>query len=156
MLGWPTCSCGYFSDARRLLVGIGIRGAASEATRGVGAALGGRRAGVGSTTRRRGSPGIRDEGVSGVLWIAGDFHWGALATVGRPGDPADDMWEVFCGPGGSGINPLVFLINADDHYRLVVREHNYVAFECDPMAQTIQLAFIGDDGAVIETETLQF
>ena len=99
---------------------------------------------------------IRDEGVSGVLWIAGDFHWGALATVGRPGDPADDMWEVFCGPGVSGINPLVFLINADDHYPLVVREHNYVAFECDPMAQTIQLAFIGDDGAVIETETLQF
>ncbi len=97
---------------------------------------------------------IRDTGVEGVLFIAGDFHWGALATIGRPGFDYDDQFEVFCGPGGSTINPLAFVVQPGDHYRLVIRQHNYTAFEADPVAGTIRVAFIADDGAVIGTETL--
>lgn len=99
---------------------------------------------------------IADNAISGVLWIAGDFHWGALSTIGRPGDPWDDQREVFCGPGGSGINPIVFLLQPNDHYELVIKEHNYTAFECDPDAGTIRVAFIADDGSVIGLSTIAF
>ena len=97
---------------------------------------------------------IRDTGIEGVLWIAGDFHWGAVATIGRPGNDFDDMYEVFCGPGGSFINPIVLLLNPNDHYPSVIKQWNYTVFEADPVAGTIQLAFIANDGSVIDSQTL--
>ena len=97
---------------------------------------------------------IRDSNIRGVLWIAGDFHFGALAHVGRPGSLHHFQYEVFCGPGGSDLNPVVWLLNPNDHYEQVVKEFNYVAFECDPDAGTIQVAFIADDGGVIANQTL--
>ena len=97
---------------------------------------------------------IRDNNIRGVLWIAGDFHFGALAHVGRAGSLHHFQYEVFCGPGGSDLNPVVWLLNPNDHYEQVVKEFNYVAFECDPDAGTIQVAFIADDGSVIANQTL--
>ncbi len=97
---------------------------------------------------------IRDSNIPGVLWLAGDFHWGALAHVGRPGNEHHFQYEVFCGPGGSDINPVVWVVNPNNHYDQVIKEHNYVAFECDPVAGTVQLAFIADDGGVIASQIL--
>jgi phosphodiesterase/alkaline phosphatase D-like protein len=98
---------------------------------------------------------IQDHAIEGILFIAGDFHWGASCSVGRPGTAHDNLREVFCGPGGSAINPLLIVFNPPaDHYDLVVKRFNYVGFECDPDAGTIRLAFIGDDGAVIDQQVL--
>jgi alkaline phosphatase D len=97
---------------------------------------------------------IRDSGVQGVLWLAGDFHWGAVSSIGAPGDDFDDQTEVFCGPGGSFINPIVLLLNPNDHYSSVIKAFNYTAFEADPDAGTIQLAFIDNNGNVIDSQTL--
>ena len=63
---------------------------------------------------------------------------------------------MFCGPGGSSINPIVFLLQPNDHYELVIKEHNYTAFECDPDSGTIRVAFIADDGSVIGLSTIAF
>lgn len=97
---------------------------------------------------------IRDAGVPGVLFIAGDFHWGAIATIGRPGFDHDDRYEVFCGPGGTSINPLMAVVNANDHYLEVVKRHNVTLFEADPAAGTIRVVFVADDGSVIAERTL--
>lgn len=92
---------------------------------------------------------IADNAIAGVLWIAGDFHWGAVATIGRPGDPHDDRHEVFCGPAGSLVNPLA-LLAGPDHYPVVVDTWNAVVFEADPQAGTIRIVFEGDTGIVAE------
>jgi alkaline phosphatase D len=97
---------------------------------------------------------IEAQPIEGVLWLAGDFHWGALSTIGRPGDPHDGQREVFCGPGGSLINPVAFVVPEGDHYELVVREYNSVLFEADPAAGTIRVVFVGDGGGVIAERTL--
>lgn len=97
---------------------------------------------------------IRDSGAEGVLFIAGDFHWGALATIGRPGFDHDDLYEVFCGPGGSTINPLMAVVNANDHYLEVIKRHNVTLFEADPAAGTVRVLFVADDGSVIADRTL--
>lgn len=97
---------------------------------------------------------IRDTGVQGVLFIAGDFHWGAVASIGRPGFDYDDQWEVFCGPGGSTINPLMLLVQPNDHYTQVIKQHNVTLFEADPDAGTIRVRFVSDSGDVIAEQTL--
>jgi len=98
---------------------------------------------------------IQDNAIEGILFIAGDFHWGASCSVGRPGTAHDNLREVFCGPGGSAINPLLIVFNPPaDHYDLVIKRFNYVGFECDPDAGTVRLAFIGDDGSVIDEQVL--
>jgi len=119
--------------------------------------------GVAADDRWDGHPAQRDElldhihdlGIEGILFIAGDFHWGASCSVGRPGTKHDQLREVFCGPGGSAINPLLWVFDPPaDHYDRVIRSFNYVGFECDPDAGTVRLAFIGDDGGIIDEQTL--
>jgi alkaline phosphatase D len=92
---------------------------------------------------------ITDQAIGGVLWVAGDFHWGAVATIGRPGEPHDDLTEVFCGPAGSFQNPLAALARPD-HYPVVVRDWNSVTFTADPDEGTITVAFEGDTGRLAE------
>lgn len=97
---------------------------------------------------------IEREGIAGVLWISGDFHFGALATVGRPGQRGDGLWEVFCGPGGSLVNPIAYVLRPDNHFHAIVTRFNVVVFEADADAGVVRVAFIGDDGAVITSRTL--
>jgi alkaline phosphatase D len=92
---------------------------------------------------------IAEHAIPGVLWVAGDFHWGAVATIGRPGDPYDDRYEVFCGPSGSLINPIAAFAQPD-HYPVVVRDWNAVVFEADPDAGTVRVRFEGDAGLLVE------
>ncbi|MEZ4235231.1 MAG: alkaline phosphatase D family protein [Myxococcota bacterium] len=49
---------------------------------------------------------IADNGITGVLWVSGDVHWGAIATVDLPGSGRPDQIEVICGPAGSLVNPV--------------------------------------------------
>jgi alkaline phosphatase D len=92
---------------------------------------------------------ITDHAIPGVLWVAGDFHWGAIASIGRPGEAYDGLTEVFCGPAGSLVNPLANLAGPD-HYPVVVRDWNAVTFEADPDAGTIRVVFEGDQGPLTE------
>jgi alkaline phosphatase D len=92
---------------------------------------------------------IADNAIPGVLWIAGDFHWGAVTNIGRPGQPHEDLHEVFCGPGGSIVNPLC-RIAPPDQYPVVVDRWNSVLFEADPVAGTIRVVFQGDNGILAD------
>lgn len=98
---------------------------------------------------------IRDNGVTGVLWISGDFHLGMVNRVDMAGGPGDDQWEVLTGPAGSDVNPLGALLELDDQFQLVVLEWNWTRFELDPSLGTCLVQFIGDDGAVLGEKTLE-
>ena len=90
------------------------------------------------------------EGIPGVLWLAGDFHFGLLARV----DPGTDVWEVLAGPAGSFLNPIVETLDDTDRFPVAFGAFNYVRFTADPGTGTIAVAWIGDDGAAIAETVL--
>ena len=99
---------------------------------------------------------VTERGVTGVLWVSGDFHWGAVTRVGdEPEDPGFDQVEVFAGPGGSSINPLAYLVGEDDRYPAVVTEHNVVLIDADPQAGTLWVRFVAASGEILREATLR-
>lgn len=97
---------------------------------------------------------IDAQGITGVLWLTGDFHIGGLGAISAAGEPGATQTEVLCGPSGSPINPAAPLINPDDRFPVVIKTHNYTLFEADPDAGTVRVVFIGDDGGTLGETTL--
>jgi alkaline phosphatase D len=56
---------------------------------------------------------IVDEGLTGVLFLGGDIHMGALGYV-DPDGPGASLLEVIAGPGGSMPNPIGQLMTLDE------------------------------------------
>ena len=119
--------------------------------------------GVGAEDRWDGFPDARAEilnhitfgGIEGVLWVSGDFHWGAVARIGaNEGDDGFDQTEVFAGPGGSTINPLAFVVARSDRYPEVIAQRNYALLELDPIGGVIVVSFVDEDGKVIAARVL--
>jgi alkaline phosphatase D len=98
---------------------------------------------------------ILDEGIDGVVWISGDFHLGAVALVDPVGGVADDQWEILTGPSGSSINPAVYLFQANERYPVILGQFNYTHFEADPVAGTLLVRFVGDDGSTLDELLLE-
>lgn len=94
------------------------------------------------------------EGITGVLWVAGDVHFGAVGKVDPAGGVAEGQWEVITGPAGSFVNVAAVLLPENERMPVVVTEHNWVLFEADPDAGTISVQFIGDDNQVVAQQTL--
>lgn len=97
---------------------------------------------------------VRDNAIGGVLWVTGDFHFGALARVDAPGGVAADAWEVLAGPSGSTLNPICEVLDDAERFPVVFGAWNYTRFVADPGTGTIQVAWIGDDGSVLHERTL--
>lgn len=97
---------------------------------------------------------IHDTGIAGVLWITGDHHFGGITHVDASGGSGAEQMEVLCGPAGSSINTASWLLQENDRYPSIVRTYNWVRFECDPDAGTIQVSFVDDDGDVVSTLVL--
>jgi len=92
---------------------------------------------------------IRDEGITGVLFVAGDFHLGQVSRVDPPGGTGEGIYEVLAGPAGSFLNPIASLAETDDQWISFVDQWNTVTFEADPVAGVITTRFLGDDGGVL-------
>jgi alkaline phosphatase D len=97
---------------------------------------------------------IRDQQISGVLWISGDVHFGAIGQVDQDGNPGDHLWDVIVGPAGSIINPSSFALGGD-RLPVVVSNWNWVSFEADPATGTVAVRFIGDNGQVLDQMDLK-
>ncbi|MBT6434356.1 MAG: hypothetical protein HOK28_14755 [Deltaproteobacteria bacterium] len=98
---------------------------------------------------------IEDNDIQGVLWVSGDFHFSALAKVDKPGGPGANQWEVFAGPAGSFVNPIVYIAQENDQYKHIYKTYTYTYFEADPDAGTMRVKFINDDGNVLTEDVLQ-
>ncbi|MEW5852187.1 MAG: alkaline phosphatase D family protein [Myxococcota bacterium] len=98
---------------------------------------------------------IKDNNITGVLWVAGDFHIAGIGTVDPVGGPAENTFEVLAGPGGSPINQFAGFFNPDDRFLVVVKTWNYTYFEADPATGKVLVRYVGDDGSVLAEETLQ-
>lgn len=92
---------------------------------------------------------IRDNAIGGVLWVTGDFHFGALARIDAPGGTAEDAWEVLAGPSGSTLNPICEVLDDAERFPVMFGAWNYTRFVADPGLGTIAVQWIGDDGSVL-------
>jgi len=98
---------------------------------------------------------IVDGGITGVLWVTGDVHFGQIGHIDPEGGLAHDLWEVYCGPAGSFLNPAAQLFVGDPQYPVMVPLWNWVRFTCDPGAGTIRVQHVGDDGLDLSDITLE-
>jgi alkaline phosphatase D len=97
---------------------------------------------------------IADAGITGVIWLSGDFHIGAMGKVDPTGGVAAEQWEILCGPTGSPINPFSSYINANEQVVQLIKEHNATLFEANPDTGEIHVRFINDAGDVIHEQTI--
>ncbi len=120
--------------------------------------------GLGADDRWQGYPAQRTElltfienaGLTGVLFLGGDLHLGAVARVSITGQPGDDLWEVMAGPGGSTINPMVLVPPVlTDQFDLLIAEWNTVLLDLDPQTGQVAVTFVNDAGDVIGERLLE-
>lgn len=97
---------------------------------------------------------VRDNGISGVLWLSGDLHFGQIGQVSPSGEVGDDQWEVLCGPSGSTVNLAVHALQTGGQLTELVREWNATLFEADPTTGRVRVRFIGASGAILADRTL--
>ncbi|PKN55288.1 MAG: hypothetical protein CVU56_22175 [Deltaproteobacteria bacterium HGW-Deltaproteobacteria-14] len=99
-------------------------------------------------------------GIPGVLWVSGDFHYGSVQHVDKPGDPFFAQIEVLTGPLAQ-INPATGLLQATGdpaQFEWITDSFNYTRFTADPAAAppAITVDHVGPDGTVLHTRTLTF
>lgn len=92
---------------------------------------------------------IEDKGITGVLWLSGDFHFGLFAQVSPIGQVGDSMLEILNGPTGSFINPMGELLVPTEQFQQAVGTWSYSRYECNPQTGEVLVQFIGDDGVVL-------
>lgn len=99
---------------------------------------------------------IRDQGIGGVLWVAGDVHHAMLAHPDPPGaGPGGEQWEVACGPAGSTRNAIVeAFTDTTGQFPILFAEWNWTELVLDPGAGTVAITFYGDDGGVLAAQTI--
>lgn len=92
--------------------------------------------------------------VPGLLFVSGDVHYGQVGYIDFEGGVAADVVEVFTGPLGSFANVAAELFVGDPQYLWLSSAWNWCRFECDPVAGTVRVTHIGDDGNPLNDLTL--
>ncbi|MDQ3036215.1 MAG: alkaline phosphatase D family protein [Myxococcota bacterium] len=93
---------------------------------------------------------IDERALTGVLWVAGDFHLASAQRVATSG-PGSAQTEVLVGPGAQTGNLLArFLTSAQ--FDFATGENNYTVLELDPATTRARVWWHDGDGVVIETQ----
>ena len=96
--------------------------------------------------------------VPGVAWVAGDFHFGAIARLDPPNGPFHAMTEMLVGPVAH-LNPalsIVELTGDKAQFRYLTGERNYGRLICDPTTTPprLTLEHVGPGGTVLNRHEL--
>lgn len=85
--------------------------------------------------------------IKGVLWLAGDFHLGALGRIALDGIGCRQR-EILAGASSQFGNPIAsFLVRPQFYY--AGTDNNYVAMRFDPYRRTVLTTFHGEENRVI-------
>ena len=91
---------------------------------------------------------IDDNAISGVVWVAGDFHLAFISKIGNGGGPGATQLEVLVGPGAQSPSPLAWTLQPPQ-FEWVTDTNNYAAFHLDPAAETLRVVHHDPLGAVL-------
>lgn len=116
--------------------------------------------------RWEGYPATRDaviaaivgEGIGGVLFVAGDFHFASKQFIDPPGRPGEALVEVLAGPGGSRINPIPAAVEAEGvdlgpQFDFLLGAWNVMLVEADPGTGLLTVRWVDDAGATLVERT---
>lgn len=87
--------------------------------------------------------------ISGVIWLAGDFHMASAGRVDTSG-PGSTQIELLAGPGAQTGNPGAFSLGAPQ-FDFATSDDNYTIIELDPMMGRFTATWIDGGGGTIET-----
>jgi alkaline phosphatase D len=103
---------------------------------------------------------IRDLHLSGVWWISGDYHVGAVGRIDEYGYRWYGMHEVMMGPGaGHGADETKDMAAHVDgtigekQWSFATDASNFLLCTADPNAKTLRFRFVDGTGAVIHDAT---
>jgi alkaline phosphatase D len=97
---------------------------------------------------------IRDMHLSGVWWLAGDYHMASVGHLDEYGYRWYGMREVLMGAGGNGgyvEGPQQMAGSAQ--WDFASARNNYVVYTADPVAKTLRVAFYSDGGTILFDRT---
>lgn len=109
--------------------------------------------------RWEGYPSQRDEilrhieagAITGVVWLSGDFHLGAMAHVAKDGLGSAQR-EIIAGPAAQLPNPLVYTLTGAQ-FPFATAANNFVAVTLDPQARSVAAAWIDGAGQTLYETT---
>lgn len=94
--------------------------------------------------------------VTGVIWVAGDFHFGSVHRIDPPDGPFHQMTEVLVGPVAH-LNPglsIVELTGDKRQFEWLSGERNYGRFIFDPTANKLTIEHVAPGGTVLRRTEL--
>jgi alkaline phosphatase D len=88
--------------------------------------------------------------IPGVWFLTGDVHKGILEKI-QPSGTGSGIREIYMGPSGSGgdPNPAANMCNGTGQREVYLDVRSYSRLRADPIAKTLEIEFIGEDGAVL-------
>ena len=92
---------------------------------------------------------IDDTPITGVLWVAGDFHLGAMGRVDSEGLGATQV-EIVASPAAQTANPLSFLLTAPQ-FDWAASQNNYVILDFNPWLGEVQVTFYDDGNDILHS-----
>jgi len=94
---------------------------------------------------------IHDGGITGVIWLSGDFHLACMGRLAESGVGSTQL-EVLAGPGAKAGNPL-WTVLFSPPFDWASGTNNYTALHLDPARREVRVVFTAGDGAVIADRT---
>lgn len=94
---------------------------------------------------------IDDNAITGVLWLAGDFHLAFISNVSTSG-PGANQREVLCGPGGQNSNALLPSLLAPQ-FSYKTGTNNYTTLTFDPATRAVTVGYHNAAGETFHTES---
>lgn len=91
---------------------------------------------------------IDDSAITGVLWVAGDFHLASAGRVATSGAGANQV-EVLVGPGGHSANPLSFTLGGPQ-FDFASGTNNFTALELLPTMGRVRAWWVDGSGSNFE------
>lgn len=94
---------------------------------------------------------IDSKGITGVLWVSGDFHLGTVGRVSREG-PGSKAIEALVGPGGQRANTSP-TYPSPPQFDFATGVNNYVLIDLDPATVTARLQYVSGAGKTLQDRT---
>lgn len=94
---------------------------------------------------------IDNAGITGVLWLSGDFHLAFISHVSTSG-PGSTQREVLAGPGAQSSNALLSTLTAPQ-FSFKTGTNNYTTLKLDPVGRSVTVGYHDADGTMFHSES---